>query len=192
MKLKTLRKLIVLKFVIFLNISFLLYSDIGKDYLIEDINLKIKSYQQETKKTCEYKIDKLNNLIYLDVENSKEKRKYIERDVYYYNFLYNASLEKDVYKFWLDKEVDLQKEGLYINGKLSIIDDDKEKIYLVEYLTGERNIKVPIILENDYILGDGNNIKKFKIKSREKKLKDIQYFILYNFINYVNEFEECF
>ncbi len=192
MKLKTLRKLIVLKFVIFLNISFLLYSDIGKDYLIEDINLKITSYQQETKKTCEYKIDKLNNLIYLDVENSKEKRKYIERDVYYYNFLYNASLEKDVYKFWLDKEVDLQKEGLYINGKLSIIDDDKEKIYLVEYLTGERNIKVPIILENDYILGDGNNIKKFKIKSREKKLKDIQYFILYNFINYVNEFEECF
>ena len=106
--------------------------------------------------------------------------------------MYNASLEKDVYKFWLDKEVDLQKEGLYINGKLSIIDDDKEKIYLVEYLTGERNIKVPIILENDYILGDGNNIKKFKIKSREKKLKDIQYFILYNFINYVNEFEECF
>ena len=192
MKLKTLRKLIVLKFVIFLNISFLLYSDIGKDYLIEDINLKITSYQQETKKTCEYKIDKLNNLIYLDVENSKEKRKYIERDVYYYNFLYNASLEKDVYKFWLDKEVDLQKEGLYINGKLSIIDDDKEKIYLVEYLTGERNIKVQIILENDYILGDGNNIKKFKIKSREKKLKDIQYFILYNFINYVNEFEECF
>ena len=192
MKLKTLRKLIVLKFVIFLNISFLLYSDIGKDYLIEDINLKITSYQQETKKTCEYKIDKLNNLIYLDVENSKEKRKYIERDVYYYNFLYNASLEKDVYKFWLDKEVDLQKEGLYINGKLSIIDDDKEKIYLVEYLTGERNIKVPIILENDYILGDGNNIKKFEVKSREKKLKDIQYFILYNFINYVNEFEECF
>ena len=62
----------------------------------------------------------------------------------------------------------------------------------MEYLTGERNIKVPIILENDYILGDGNNIKKFKIKSREKKLKDIQYFILYNFINYVNEFEECF
>ena len=169
MKLKTLRKLIVLKFVIFLNISFLLYSDIGKDYLIEDINLKITSYQQETKKTCEYKIDKLNNLIYLDVENSKEKRKYIERDVYYYNFLYNASLEKDVYKFWLDKEVDLQKEGLYINGKLSIIDDDKEKIYLVEYLTGERNIKVPIILENDYILGDGNNIKKIKIKSRKKK-----------------------
>ena len=194
MKIKRSRKLMILELMIFLNISFLLYSSLGKDYLIEDINLKIVSFQNGKRKTCEYKIDKFNNLIYLNTENKFKKKKVVDNEVYYYNYLYNNSLDNDVYKFWLEKEVDLKEDGLYINGEHSLIDidNDIEKIYLIEYLTKEKKAKVPIILESEYVLGVGNDMKKFKISSKEKKLKDIQYFILYNFMIYVNKLEKCF
>ena len=106
--------------------------------------------------------------------------------------MFNSSLEDDVYKFWLDKEVDLKVDGLYVEGKRILKDDDLEKIYLVEYLTLEKKIKIPLVIKSEYLTGDEKDREKLKVLSKEKKLKDIEYHVLYNFVNYINKIEKCY
>ena len=158
--------------------SFLLHSYHGtNDSLIplrENMNLKIILYLKNKRKICEYKIDKSNNLIYLDKETNKIKEIRTGDEIYYYNYLFNSSLKSDVYKFWLDKEVDLRIDGLYVNGERILQDSDIEKIYLVEYLTLEKKIKVPLVVKSEYLTGDEKDIEKLKVLSRDKKLKDIK------------------
>ena len=100
--------------------SFLLHSYHGtNDSLIplrENMNLKIILYLKDKRKICEYKIDKSNNLIYLDNENNVTKEIHIDNEIYFYNYLLYSSLEDEIYKFWLNKEVDLRVDGLYVDG----------------------------------------------------------------------------
>ena len=197
MNIKRLVNLTIIKLTFFLSMSFLLYSDLRSSepimpYLIENIDLKIISYSKNQVKICEYKIDKSNNLIYLDKETNKIKEIRTGDEIYYYNYLFNSSLKSDVYKFWLDKEVDLRIDGLYVNGERILQDSDIEKIYLVEYLTLEKKIKVPLVVKSEYLTGDEKDIEKLKVLSRDKKLKDISYHVLYNFMNYINKIEKCY
>ena len=48
-----------------------------------------------------------------------------------------------------------------------------EKIYLVEYLTLEKKIKVPLLIKSEYLIENEKNTEKLKVLSRDKKLKDI-------------------
>ncbi len=115
-----LKNLIKRKLLIFLSMSFLLHSYHGtNDSLIplrENMNLKIILYLKDKRKICEYKINKSNNLIYLDNENNVIKEIHTDNEIYFYNSLFYSSLEDDVYKFWLNKEVDLRVDGLYVDG----------------------------------------------------------------------------
>ena len=115
-----LKNLIKRKLLIFLSMSFLLHSYHGtNDSLIplrENMNLKIILYLKDKRKICEYKINKSNNLIYLDNEYNVIKEIHTDNEIYFYNSLFYSSLEDDVYKFWLNKEVDLRVDGLYVDG----------------------------------------------------------------------------
>lgn len=197
MNIERFKNLITMKLFIFLSMSFLLYSDLVSSepimpHLVENIDLKIISYSKSKRKICEYKINKSKNLIYLDNENNIIKKIKIDDKIYYYNYLFNSSLEDDVYKFWLDKEVDLKVDGLYVEGKRILKDDDLEKIYLVEYLTLEKKIKIPLVIKSEYLTGDEKDREKLKVLSKEKKLKDIEYHVLYNFVSYINKIEKCY
>ncbi len=160
--------------------------------LREKINLKIILYLKDKRKICEYKIDKSNNLIYLDNESNVVKEVDIDNEIYFYNYLFYANLEDDVYKFWLNKEVDLSVDGLYVDGEKIFQVNDIEKIYLVEYSTLEKKIKVPLVIKSDYLIEDVKDKEKLKVLSRDKKLKDINYNVLYNFVNYINKIEKCY
>ena len=109
--------------------------------LREKINLKIILYLKDKRKICEYKIDKSINLIYLDNESNVVKEVDIDNEIYFYNYLFYANLEDDIYKFWLNKEVDLSVDGLYVDGEKIFQVNDIEKIYLVEYSTLEKKLK---------------------------------------------------
>ena len=191
-----LKNLIKKNIFFFLSISFLLHSYHGmNDSLIplrEKINLKIILYLKDKRKICEYKIDKSNNLIYLDNESNVVKEVDIDNEIYFYNYLFYANLEDDIYKFWLNKEVDLSGDGLYVDGEKIFQVNDIEKIYLVEYSTLEKKIKVPLVIKSDYLIEDVKDKEKLKVLSRDKKLKDINYNVLYNFVNYINKIEKCY
>ena len=116
----------------------------------------------------------------------------IDNEIYFYNYLFYANLEDDVYKFWLNKEVDLSVDGLYVDGEKIFQVNDIEKIYLVEYSTLEKKIKVPLVMKSDYLIEDVKDKEKLKVLSRDKKLKDINYNVLYNFVNYINKIEKCY
>ena len=176
--------------------NFLLHSYHGmNDSLIplrENMDLKIILYLKNKRKICEYKIDKSNNLIYLDNENNVTKEIHIDNEIYFYNYLLYSSLEDEIYKFWLNKEVDLRVDGLYVDGDRILQANDVEKIYLVEYLTLEKKIKVPLLIKSEYLIENEKNTEKLKVLSRDKKLKDINYNVLYNFVNYINKIEKCY
>lgn len=158
------KKLIRIKVIIFFNISLLLYSDIGMHYLIKEININILSFQNGKRKTCEYKIDKFNNLTYKDSEKNIRKKVHIDENIYYYNYLFNEVLSYEVYSYWLNKEVELKEEGLYVNGDLFLLYNEEEEVYLIDYSNEKIKIKVPLVFKNDYIMGEegsGENLKYY-------------------------------
>ena len=91
----------------------------GREYLKKVINLKIEFFNEKGKNTCKYQIDKFNNLIYSKNE-AEEEKVLMENDVYSYNDSAYKSFQAQEYKFWLDKKLDLQNKGLYIDDKLFV------------------------------------------------------------------------
>ena len=47
-------------------------------------------------------------------------------------------------------------------------------------------------MKSDYLIEDVKDKEKLKVLSRDKKLKDINYNVLYNFVNYINKIEKCY
>ena len=93
----------------------------------------------------------------------------------------------------MDKKLDLQNKGLYIDDKLFVKNSNSEEIYLVEYkLDGEVITKVPIILKKNYIVNGIDDNEKISILSDKKILKEIQYFRLYELIDYLNKIKNCY
>ena len=66
------------------------------------------------------------------------------------------------------------------------------EVYLVEYFIREEVIRIPLILKKNYIVNGMNDSKKITILSEEKVLKEIQYFRLYEFIDYLNKIKRCY
>ena len=164
----------------------------GREYLKKVINLKIEFFNEKGKNTCKYQIDKFNNLIYSKNE-AEEEKVLMENDVYSYNDSAYKSFQAQEYKFWLDKKLDLQNKGLYIDDKLFVKNSNSEEIYLVEYkLDGEVITKVPIILKKNYIVNGIDDNEKISILSDKKILKEIQYFRLHELIDYLNKVKNCY
>ena len=57
-----------------------------------------------------------------------------------------------------------------------------------------KKIKIPLILKKDIIFGDKvlEDTDTLKIFSKERKLKDIEFFDLFNFIEYLNKIDKCY
>mgnify|MGYP003593882980 FL=1 len=62
----------------------------------------------------------------------------------------------------------------------------------MEYFIREEVIRIPLILKKNYIVNGMNDSKKITILSEEKILKEIQYFRLYEFIDYLNKIKRCY
>ena len=182
-------------FIIVMMLSILSYSNnkvisTGKQYLREDVKLTISSYYKNI--MCEYKIDKFNNLIFIDGENNNVTLFKIDNEFYYLNdVVYDRMNYDKSYIYWKDKILNLQKEGLYLDGELIMQSNENEEIYLVEYSNQKEKIEIPVTLKTSYITGSGDK-DKIKILSNEKELKDIQYSYLYKLMNYLNSFKKCF
>ena len=194
MKKKILVNLLILFTVTFPNINNKKVIGSGKQYLIEDINLNIMSFENSKMKICEYKIDKFNNLISINVDESSAKLFKIESDFYSLNDTIYKELDEDIYIFWLDRDIELKKDGLYVDDRLYLLDNEVEKIYLIEYSSEYKKIKIPLILKKDIIIGDKvlEDTDTLKIFSKERKLKDIEFFDLFNFIEYLNKIDKCY
>ena len=160
-------------------------------YLRENTSLDIEFFTENEKNVCKYKIDKFNNLMYSKNEENEEKI-FVKNDVYSYNEIAYRSAQAQEYKFWEDKKLDLRNEGLYINDELAIKSNNSEEVYLVEYFIREEVIRIPLILKKNYIVNGMNDSKKITILSEEKILKEIQYFRLYEFIDYLNKIKRCY
>ena len=186
--------LLILFTVTFPNINNKKVIGSGKQYLIEDINLNIMSFENSKMKICEYKIDKFNNLISINVDESSAKLFKIESDFYSLNDTIYKELDEDIYIFWLDRDIELKKDGLYVDDRLYLLDNEVEKIYLIEYSSEYKKIKIPLILKKDIIFGDKvlEDTDTLKIFSKERKLKDIEFFDLFNFIEYLNKIDKCY
>ena len=181
--------------ILLIILNMITYSEMfssGREYLKKVINLKIEFFNEKGKNTCKYQIDKFNNLIYSKNE-AEEEKVLMENDVYSYNDSAYKSSQAQEYKFWLDKKLDLQNKGLYIDDKLFVKNSNSEEIYLVEYkLDGEVITKVPIILKKNYIVNGIDDNEKISILSDKKILKEIQYFRLYELIDYLNKIKNCY
>ena len=127
------------------------------------------------------KVDKLNT--------AKKSR---DDEFYTLNYYIYWRLDDEIYNFWSDKSIELKADGLYINREFYLSDSKSEKIYVIEYSSKGKRIKIPIVLKRDNIFGDDVEKNKIKVFSQEKKLKDPRYLNLFNFINYLNEIEKCF
>ncbi len=181
--------------VLLIVLNTITYSEIfssGRQYLREKISLKIEFFNENGKNTCKYQIDKFNNLVYSKNE-IKKNDELLENDVYSYNDSLYKSSQAQEYKFWADKKLDLRNKGLYIDEKLAMKNSNLEEVYLVEYkLDGEVITTVPIILKKNYIINELDDNDKISILSEKKALKEIQYFRLYEFMEYLNKIKKCY
>ena len=192
MKKKVIINLMALFFIVFSNIDENQGISTGKQYLVDDININIISFQNSKKMICEYRIDKYNNLILINLDNREVKLHKIDNEIYSLNYTIYRRLDDEIYNFWSDKNIELKKDGLYINREFYLSDNKSEKIYLIEYSSKGKRIKIPIVLKSDIIIGDETEKNKIKVFSQEKKLKDTRYLNLFDFINYLNKIEKCF
>ena len=174
-------------YIIIISISFNFF----RLFTIPAFEINIEFFTKNEKNVCKYKIDKFNNLTYSKNEENEEKI-FVKNDVYSYNEIAYRSAQAQEYKFWEDKKLDLRNEGLYINDELAIKSNNSEEVYLVEYFIREEVIRIPLILKKNYIVNGMNDSKKITILSEEKILKEIQYFRLYEFIDYLNKIKRCY
>ena len=146
------------------------------------------------KKICEYRIDKYNNLIAININEKITDIYQVDKEVYSLNLLLLKNINTSFYKQWDDKNINLTNEGLYIEKSLNFLNEELENIYIIEYYSKGIYKKLPLILrENKYKSIDEDG--KIKLNEKDvviyKKIIAKEYKELGELILKLNEYNGC-
>ena len=166
----------------------------GPSYQILDININIFYIDKGEKKICEYRIDKYNNLIAININEKKTDIYQVDKEVYSLNLLLLKNINTSFYKQWEDKNIELTNEGLYIEESLNFLDEEPENIYVIEYYSKGIYKKLPLILRENKYKAIGVD-RKIKVNEKDvvtyKKIIAKEYKELGELILKLNGYNNC-